>query len=137
MSVRLLSLSKSMRYGLKKSQTFFRHLLQYPISRIVVEAYRLDRYDNMKQKTGKPCIDKCMVSLFPKEPTIMTLLTFYYCYVLVHFMVWWLSNTEILCLFSYDTPVRDKCLLQLIFISDRPIVASSHQFETFELLVRT
>ena len=37
-----------MRLGLKKRQTYARRLLQSPLYRSVVEAYRLDRYDNMK-----------------------------------------------------------------------------------------
>ena len=37
--------------GLKKSQNYARRLLQSPLDRTVVEAYRLDRYDNKKNNS--------------------------------------------------------------------------------------
>lgn len=45
-----------MRLGLKKRQTFARRLLQRPLYRTVVEAYRLDRYDNLYKQKSPHCL---------------------------------------------------------------------------------
>ena len=47
--MRLLSFVESMRLEIKKRHPIFRRLLQSLVNRIVVEAYRLDRYDNLPQ----------------------------------------------------------------------------------------
>ncbi len=48
LSVRLLSLAKSMHLGLKKRHLTAERLLQSPLFRTVVEAYRLGKYDNFQ-----------------------------------------------------------------------------------------